>query len=112
VAIVVGYSWTSSMSSAPQEIEEEEEPDPPRNFTPKQLRHFDGTFDEKNKEEKSVYMSVSGIVFDVSDGRNFYGPQGPYAAFAGKKRMWILLFRYHPLFHNFVTVHLQVESVV
>jgi membrane-associated progesterone receptor component len=68
---------------APFEEKEEEEPDPPRNFTTKQLAYFDGKKEERSGEDKSVYLSVHGIVFDVSDGRNFYGPEGPYEAFAG-----------------------------
>jgi membrane-associated progesterone receptor component len=62
-----------------------EEPDPPRNFTTKQLAYFDGTKDEKSDEDKPVYLSVNGIVFDVSNGRDFYGPEGPYEKFAGKE---------------------------
>lgn len=65
------------------EEEEENEPDSPRNFTQSQLTYFDGKNDEKSGEQKPVYLSVHGIVFDVSDGRNFYGPDGPYEAFAG-----------------------------
>ena len=65
------------------EAEEPKEVDPPRNFTAAQLARFDGKKDEKTGEDKPVYLSVHGIVFDVSNGRNFYGPDGPYEAFAG-----------------------------
>lgn len=65
--------------------DEKEEADPPRNFTANQLAFFDGTKDEKSSEDKAVYLSMNGIVFDVSDGRNFYGPEGPYEKFAGKE---------------------------
>lgn len=64
---------------------EEEEPDPPRNFTLKQLRHFDGTYDESMKENKSVYLALAGTVYDVTQGKEFYGPGGPYENFAARE---------------------------
>ncbi|TKA82066.1 hypothetical protein B0A55_01512 [Friedmanniomyces simplex] len=56
-------------------------PPPPtvyRVFTPLQLLPFNGT------NSQPVYLAVRGQIFDVSPGRNFYGPGGPYANFAGR----------------------------
>lgn len=88
--LAAGYFLKSTMMFKPErstgkathEKEEEEEPDPPRNFTKEQLIYFDGKPD-KDGHDKPVYLSVNGIVFDMSSGRNFYGPDGPYASFAG-----------------------------
>ena len=79
------HQWltTPSPYQPSKDKEGEEEPDPPRNFTVEQLRYFDGTKDEKSGDDKPVYLSVNGTVFDVSDGRDFYGVNGPYANFAG-----------------------------
>mmetsp|Transcript_11883 Transcript_11883/g.28152 ORF Transcript_11883/g.28152 Transcript_11883/m.28152 type:complete len:297 (+) Transcript_11883:117-1007(+) len=87
----IGYTIMNSSndpvvsSDAHKEEEEEEEPEPARNFTSKQLKYFNGKEDERTGELKAVYLSVDGTVFDVSDGRNFYGPDGPYATFAGRE---------------------------
>jgi len=68
-----------------QHHEDEEESEPQRNFTAKQLRFFDGKVNESTDETKPVYLSLAGVVFDVSKGRDFYGPGGPYEVFAGRE---------------------------
>jgi membrane-associated progesterone receptor component len=66
-----------------EEEEDDNEIEKPRNFTQKQLLYFDGNMDPKTQETKPVYLSVNGIVFDVTKGKDYYGPGGPYELFAG-----------------------------
>lgn len=91
---IIGYIWIngglfqvngSSNQEVNAEDDEEETQDPLRNFTTKQLRHFDGKINDKTDEPKPVYLSVAGTIFDVSKGRDFYGPGGPYECFAGRE---------------------------
>jgi len=49
-----------------------------RTFTPPTLFPYNGL------NNMPVYLAVRGRVFDVTAGRNFYGPGGPYANFAGR----------------------------
>ena len=49
-----------------------------RTFTPPELLPYNGL------NNMPVYLAVRGRVFDVTAGRNFYGPGGPYANFAGR----------------------------
>ncbi|KAI6779302.1 Damage response protein-like protein [Emericellopsis cladophorae] len=56
-------------------------PPPPvvfKTYTPRTLLPFSGN------DGGPVYFAVRGKVFDVSRGRNFYGPGGPYSNFAGR----------------------------
>jgi membrane-associated progesterone receptor component len=49
-----------------------------KTFTPRTLKPFNGTDDPR------VLLAVQGKVFDVTAGKSFYGPGGPYANFAGR----------------------------
>lgn len=49
-----------------------------RTFTPPTLLPYNGL------KNMPVYLAVRGRVFDVTSGRNFYGPGGPYENFAGR----------------------------
>lgn len=48
-----------------------------KEYTPAELEKFSGENDSK------VLMAVKGDVFDVTAGKSFYGPGGPYSNFAG-----------------------------
>ncbi|XP_041864226.1 membrane-associated progesterone receptor component 1 [Melanotaenia boesemani] len=49
-----------------------------RDFTLAELKPYDGTQDPR------ILMAVNGKVFDVTRGKKFYGPEGPYGVFAGR----------------------------
>ncbi|XP_022914556.1 membrane-associated progesterone receptor component 1 [Onthophagus taurus] len=50
-----------------------------RDFTVEELKKYDG-----NQPDGRVLVAVNGNVFDVTRGKRFYGPGGPYAPFAGR----------------------------
>lgn len=87
---LLGYSLMKLSSPAksqdakiPTPDEDDDEIEPPRNFTSKQLRDYDGTICPRFGDPKPIYLSLAGKVFDVSSGRDFYGPGGSYELFAG-----------------------------
>lgn len=49
-----------------------------RKFTLQELLQYDGS-----DASKPLFMSLLGRVYDVSSGKESFGPGGPYAAFAG-----------------------------
>lgn len=51
-----------------------------KTYTPRTLAPFTGAGGPGTR----VLMGVRGDVFDVSAGRSFYGPGGPYSNFAGR----------------------------
>lgn len=48
-------------------------------YTPKTLEPFSG-----NDKDGRILLAINRIVFDVTSGRNFYGPNGMYGNFAGR----------------------------
>uniref|UniRef100_A0A3Q2PZ02 Membrane-associated progesterone receptor component 1 n=2 Tax=Fundulus heteroclitus TaxID=8078 RepID=A0A3Q2PZ02_FUNHE len=65
----------------PQPPGEMEEPLPKmkkRDFTLADLKPYDGL------QCPRILMAVNGKVFDVTRGKKFYGPEGPYGVFAGR----------------------------
>ncbi|QCD94864.1 dihydrofolate reductase [Vigna unguiculata] len=68
---------------APRDFEPQMEPlRPPVQIgvvTEEELKAYDGS-----DPEKPLLMAIKGQIYDVSQSRMFYGPNGPYALFAGK----------------------------
>lgn len=48
-------------------------------MTEQELRGYDGS-----DPNKPLLMAIKAQIYDVSSSRNFYGPGGPYAMFAGR----------------------------
>lgn len=77
--LLLGYTlWATLKPSPPPLLPKEPPATVFRTFTPRTLLPFDG------KDGRPIYFAVRGRVFDVSTGRNFYGPDGPYQNFAGR----------------------------
>ncbi|KAJ8309127.1 hypothetical protein KUTeg_014001 [Tegillarca granosa] len=60
-------------------IEPDADGKPRKIFTAEELKEYDGS-----KPNKPIYMGVRGVVFDVTKGKDFYGPGAAYSALAGK----------------------------
>lgn len=95
--MVVVYRTVSAMFVSPEDYNKPpvvsapassrfKEPEPRRQpvqlgeITDRELRAYDGS-----DPNKPLLMAIKGQIYDVSTGRNFYGPGGPYAMFAGKE---------------------------
>ncbi|KAJ3289211.1 hypothetical protein HK104_007663 [Borealophlyctis nickersoniae] len=50
-----------------------------RQFTPAELRQYNGT-----NSEEPVYLAIKGVVYDVTPARAMYTPPGGYSLFAGR----------------------------
>jgi len=68
--LALGVYFSRSKSSSPSHF-----PD----FTPKYLATFSGV-----DSKKPIYIALNGLVYDVSEGREFYALGGAYHDLAGK----------------------------
>ncbi|KAK4054088.1 Dihydrodipicolinate synthase [Microbotryomycetes sp. JL201] len=69
------YNWRPSRHSTLDASEWKQ-------YTPQDLRAYDGT--NSQLENGRILFAIRRKVYDVSSGRGFYGPGGPYAIFAGR----------------------------
>jgi membrane-associated progesterone receptor component len=70
---------SSDSGSPPTEVIKLPPPLSKHNMTLNELRKYDGKGDDGR-----VCVGILGKVYDVTKGRRFYGPEGPYSTFAGK----------------------------
>jgi len=54
--------------------------DKDKTFTAEELKNYDG----KKNPSGSILLGCKGIVYDVTSGASFYGPEGPYGVFSGR----------------------------
>ncbi|XP_028179001.1 membrane-associated progesterone receptor component 1-like [Ostrinia furnacalis] len=83
VAVIVYLIYKIIQSKFESEVELPPPPKPlpkiRKDLTVAELKKYDGT-----QADGRVLLAVNGVIFDVTRGKRFYGPGGPYSAFAGK----------------------------
>ncbi|KAF8938395.1 cytochrome b5 [Dissophora ornata] len=76
----ISYSYFAASAAPPPSAPRPRQPALVfKEYTPKELTEFDG-----RTADTRILMAIQGKVFDVTRGRNFYGPDGPYGNFAGR----------------------------
>ncbi|PSR92142.1 cytochrome b5-like heme/steroid binding domain-containing protein [Coniella lustricola] len=77
--LLLGYTFYAFLKPSEAPVLPKEPPATVfRTFTPRTLLPYNG------ENGAPIYFAVRGRVFDVTNGRNFYGPGGPYENFAGR----------------------------
>jgi len=71
------YQYSTLPSSHPESTEW-------TRYTPRTLALHDGTTPGEDGKESRILLAINGNVFDVTKGKNFYGPNGAYGNFAGR----------------------------
>ncbi|XP_013190148.1 membrane-associated progesterone receptor component 2-like [Amyelois transitella] len=79
IIFVLVYKIYSKFSKSKSEAPTVELPKLRKDMTVAELRQYDG-----NQPDGRVLVAVNNWIFDVTRGRRFYGPGGPYAAFGGR----------------------------
>ncbi|KAJ4441159.1 hypothetical protein ANN_11010 [Periplaneta americana] len=80
VITLLVYKIVKSRQKVPEPVPAEPElPKLRRDFTVEELKPYDGT-----GQDGRILVAVNGKVFDVTKGKRFYGPGGPYSAFGGR----------------------------
>ncbi len=78
LALFVMIAYYRLLPSKPIDYARPSRPIVYRTFTPATLLPYNGT------GGKPVYLAVRSRVYDVTPGKGFYGPGGPYENFAGR----------------------------
>lgn len=104
IVTVTLFWWLNRDPPLPARAQKAEQ-EPPRNFTLEQLKvrmsmryraadpnpplttilgpSHHQAFTGKDGPDDPIYVALQGEVFDVSEARDFYGPEGCYGGFAG-----------------------------
>ena len=67
--------WLEKSQAPPARLPEAEE----RDYSLAEVGNYDGS-----DPNKPLLIVIRGVVYDVTRGRDFYGPGGPYGMFAGR----------------------------
>jgi membrane-associated progesterone receptor component len=78
LVLIATLAYLRLRPSTPPTLPQGPQPIVFQTFTPRTLLKNNGT------DNNPVYLAVRGKVYDVTSGRNFYGPGGPYENFAGR----------------------------
>lgn len=79
IAFLVYKIFRSKTKDEPPAPEYKALPRIRRDFTVEDLKKYDG-----KGPDGRILIAVNGSVYDVTRGKRFYGPDGPYAAFGGR----------------------------
>ena len=78
-ALLLWYIFMGNEAAKPETPpKEEEEEEPKRGFTVEGLKIYDGIQNDR------IFIALKGIVYDVTKGKDFYGPGSSYHVFAGR----------------------------